>query len=291
MLQASVNNLHEHGVSPIIIVAGYHSEQIRAQMDGYPVEIVINPQYEKTEMIHSLILGYKALHSRCEYVLIQPGDRPIYSPAALISLLSSEGRILKPVYRGVSGHPIRIETALLGQLLSYPSATSLKERISILAQPAHVVLAEDEGILMNQSSIGEYRKLLHYNACSGGPFSDLHLHCRVSFRVKDIVIDEALIQLLEIIGVTRSLHQACTDLHISYTKAWRLLRSVEDRLGFALINRKVGGSCGGSSSLTIKAEKLIEQYRRINDELQAKSTEVSVTYRSQITQLFSPDDL
>jgi len=52
---------------------------------------------------------------------------------------------------------------------------------------------------------------------------------------------------------------------MSYSKAWRLIRTLEQRLGFALIERKVGGQSGGGSQVTPRGKDLInhyEQFRR-----------------------------
>ena len=53
-------------------------------------------------------------------------------------------------------------------------------------------------------------------------------------------------------GVERagSLRKAATELGMSYNKAWRILHAAEQRLGFALLDRSVGGSLGGGSHLT-----------------------------------------
>jgi len=72
-------------------------------------------------------------------------------------------------------------------------------------------------------------------------------------------------ELLRRVEVTRSLHQAANQMGMSYSKAWRLIQTLEERLGFALIERKVGGQSGGGSQVTPRGKDLInhyEQFRR-----------------------------
>ncbi len=57
----------------------------------------------------------------------------------------------------------------------------------------------------------------------------------------------ALLRRVEKMG---SLHQAAKQMGMSYSKAWRLIRTLEERLGFALLERKVGGPSGGGSQVT-----------------------------------------
>ncbi len=50
---------------------------------------------------------------------------------------------------------------------------------------------------------------------------------------------------------------------MSYNKAWRILHAAEERLGFALLDRSVGGSLGGGSHLTPEAQDLMSRYRAV----------------------------
>jgi len=68
-----------------------------------------------------------------------------------------------------------------------------------------------------------------------------------------------------LMGVERagSLRKAAQDLGMSYNKAWRILHAAEERLGFALLDRNVGGSLGGGSRLTPEARDLTERYQAV----------------------------
>jgi molybdate transport system regulatory protein len=74
-------------------------------------------------------------------------------------------------------------------------------------------------------------------------------------------------QLLKGIEKTGSLHQAALSLKMSYRKAWVTLRSMENRLGFALIERKVGGQAGGGSHLTQEGQRLVNHYEAFRGEV------------------------
>ncbi len=58
-----------------------------------------------------------------------------------------------------------------------------------------------------------------------------------------------------------SLRKAAQELGMSYNKAWRILHAAEERLGFALLDRSVGGSLGGGSHLTSEAHDLVARYQ------------------------------
>src|SRR4030067_3853630 len=73
--------------------------------------------------------------------------------------------------------------------------------------------------------------------------------------------------LLQGIAKTGSLRQAAREMGMSYRKAWGSLRECEKKLGFTLIERKVGGSSGGYSKITPSGHELMKHYGQFCDEI------------------------
>jgi len=69
-------------------------------------------------------------------------------------------------------------------------------------------------------------------------------------------------------GIERngSLRTAAMEMGMSYNQAWRLIKKLEDNLGFPLLEKKVGGRSGGGSVLTKNAKLLIIRYTRFKRE-------------------------
>ena len=76
-------------------------------------------------------------------------------------------------------------------------------------------------------------------------------------------------RLLDGVERTGSLRRAAAELGMSYNKAWRILHAAEQRLGFALLDRSVGGTLGGGSRLTPQAQDLMSRYRAVRAEVDA----------------------
>ena len=74
-------------------------------------------------------------------------------------------------------------------------------------------------------------------------------------------------QLLRGVERTGSLHRAAEEMGMAYSKAWKLLRTVEQRLGFPLLDRKVGGLSGGGSRMTRQAKEFMVRYGRFREEV------------------------
>ena len=82
------------------------------------------------------------------------------------------------------------------------------------------------------------------------------------------VFGDGPFELLKRVEQTDSLHQAAHQMGMSYSKAWCLIRSLEQRLGYHLIERKVGGTSGGGSWITPEARTLMNQYERFRKEVE-----------------------
>jgi len=75
-------------------------------------------------------------------------------------------------------------------------------------------------------------------------------------------------ELLKRAENTGSLHQAANQMGMSYSKAWCLIRTLEKRLGFTLLERKVGGVSGGGSQVTRKARDFMNRYERFHKDVE-----------------------
>ncbi|MDL2325228.1 LysR family transcriptional regulator [Ruminococcaceae bacterium OttesenSCG-928-A16] len=77
--------------------------------------------------------------------------------------------------------------------------------------------------------------------------------------------------LLAQIEATASLRKATIETGISYTKALRMLRKMEQELGFAVVASAKGGSTRGGTTLTPKGKQLLQTYTEVQHQLQAEA--------------------
>ena len=76
-------------------------------------------------------------------------------------------------------------------------------------------------------------------------------------------------RLLRNVERTGSLWKASAEMGMSYSKAWRLMRNLEKRLDFPLLERHVGGASGGGSFITPQARDLLDRYEKFREDVQA----------------------
>lgn len=96
------------------------------------------------------------------------------------------------------------------------------------------------------------------------------LHYKVWLeRDGDIILGDGLNSLLGGVAREGSISRAASSMGLSYREAWGRVKSAEKRLGFRLLNKRVGGVAGGGTSLTTEAVWLLERYRRFRVEVDA----------------------
>lgn len=91
----------------------------------------------------------------------------------------------------------------------------------------------------------------------------MHLAYKIWLDYRGRAFGDGPARLLDGVERAGSLRKASSELGMSYNKAWRILHAAEQRLGFALLDRSVGGSLGGGSQLTPQAQDLLNRYRAL----------------------------
>ncbi len=85
-------------------------------------------------------------------------------------------------------------------------------------------------------------------------------------------------RLLEGVKRTGSLQKAAAEMGMAYSKAWKLMRGLEEEWGFPLLIRQAGGSNGGGSSLTDEAEELLTRYEAMLREIHQAAQAAFIKY-------------
>lgn len=77
------------------------------------------------------------------------------------------------------------------------------------------------------------------------------------------VFGEGPLMLLKKVEELGSLRQAAMSMGMSYSKAWKIMKQIEEELQIQLINRKIGGVAGGGSTITREAKDFINKYESL----------------------------
>lgn len=90
-----------------------------------------------------------------------------------------------------------------------------------------------------------------------------------------IVFGQGPMELLTRVKKLGSLSKAASSMKMSYSKAWNLINRIETELGYKLLEKRVGGVSGGSSTLTKEGESFIDKFNYIEAELKKTMEKLS----------------
>lgn len=82
----------------------------------------------------------------------------------------------------------------------------------------------------------------------------------LKLRTNRIFFGPGVVELLQRISQTGSLNTAAKQMRMSYNKAWRMIKKAEEELGYPLIDKSVGGSNGGGSTVTVHGKRLTAKF-------------------------------
>ena len=97
----------------------------------------------------------------------------------------------------------------------------------------------------------------------------MDIRIRLWFEEKnEVLFGDGRLQLLEAVERAGSLAAAARELNMSYRAAWGRLHASEDRLGFALVQRKDEGR--RAMELTPAAKEIMAKYSKLKDLVQGQ---------------------
>lgn len=93
-------------------------------------------------------------------------------------------------------------------------------------------------------------------------------HLRIEIG-PDAIIGPGKADLLDAIAATGSIAAAGARLGMSYARAWRLAREMNDGFSAPLVERTRGGAGGGGAVLTPLGGRVLAAYRRMQGKAEA----------------------
>lgn len=243
------------GLFPIVVVVGYHAEDIEHQLSDYGVIFIRNEDYENTKKFDSVKMGLKYMKDRCDKIVYTPVNVPMVTPDTIQKMVQLDKTLIVPSYHGHTGRPVLLDRRILPDIINYEGPGGLKGAIDNFSDVRTFMEVEDEGVIHTTDDIKRLEQLVpEYNKQIAHPF------LRINLERESMFFDARSRLLLVQIQETHSVREACSRMAVSYSKAWTMLNKLEDELGYAVVERIHGGHRGGNTYLTKKGEEFLERY-------------------------------
>lgn len=111
------------------------------------------------------------------------------------------------------------------------------------------------------------------------------LYLRLAVEGRDSFFGPGPQQLLLSIRARGSVAGACQVMGISYSKGRKMIRDMEQELGFSLVDRVQGGPNGGSARLTQRGETFLENFARYEQAVEEYAAEIFEDYFGEMEEL------
>ncbi len=255
LVERVVVNFQRAGIKDIVVVTGYQAERVEKTLHHFGVTFLKNEDYKTTQMMDSAKIGLAYLRDRCDQVFFCPVDVPLFKEKTVRSMREQEGQVVYPVCQEHLGHPVRIGSSLIPSILAYLGDNGLKGALDSLRTDRVYLPVKDEGILIDVDTQEDYQHLLElHNTELMRPQIKVRLTGQKPF------FGPGMVTLLREINSTESVREACAKTGISYSKAWTMIHTAEDELGYKVVERQPGGRNGGAAYVTQKGKKLLRLF-------------------------------
>jgi molybdenum cofactor cytidylyltransferase len=149
------------GLSPVVIVAGAHTAELRAAVADLPVTLIHNPDWEAGQST-SVRRGLRALPDTIGSAVFLLADQP-HIPIELVKALTDQhaqglAPIVAPLIDGRRGNPVLFDRATFADLQSL--AGDVGGRAVFATHPMAYVPWHDASLLLDVDTPEDYRRLL-----------------------------------------------------------------------------------------------------------------------------------
>ncbi|TSA48520.1 MAG: molybdenum cofactor cytidylyltransferase [Deltaproteobacteria bacterium] len=166
LLRHVLENLIHSNADEIILVLGHEAEAIRKSLTEFQIKIVINPDYQQG-MASSLRQGLLAMNPTSEAFLVLLADQPGIGPEIMNHMIrefqqaNPKRGIVRPVYRGLRGHPVLISVRYLQEALQLRGDVGARQILMNHPEDILEIDVDQDGILKDIDTPEEYQKYMN----------------------------------------------------------------------------------------------------------------------------------
>jgi molybdenum cofactor cytidylyltransferase len=163
LLQHVLESLINSNADDIILVLGHETDRIRKSLPALQIKIVINPDY-KQGMASSLRQGLLAMDPRSEAFLVCLADQPGIGPEIMNNMIREfqqadpKRGIVRPVYRGLRGHPVLIGAQYLQEALQLQGDVGARQILMNHPEDILEIDVDKDVVLKDIDTPEEYQK-------------------------------------------------------------------------------------------------------------------------------------
>lgn len=240
VIKREIAALRKAMLSPIAVFAGCQKEVLKNYLSHHNLLFIEDEAYQENNREKALQTSLEAARQWMNRVIVVPVEYPAFS-ARTLQVLQECKKSTIPVYRGQMGWP-RL-------YVLQDDAQEEPERLPVEDPGILLSLLEPDGIEQAQQYLKAQRST-----------NELRCKTKVILTKEEDFFGPGIYRLLKLIDENGSIQAAAAKMHMSYSKAWKMVNKTEKEMGFPFLNRCNGGKSGGSSTLTEEGKLFIQRY-------------------------------
>ena len=272
MIKKQIATLRKAGLSSLVVLTGYQHEALERHLAHLSVTCLFHPHFRDNDPILSLqeacrqLFENQAGEEKEKSLLVLPVDAPLFSPDTVKDLLSEPGDAVIPVSSDREGVPVVLRGAAIKCLVHAKGGEKLTDFLRENECSLSCMETEDEGCFLRYHSPEDYERMQKY-AADQKTANSLTFHCKISLQKQEDFFGPGTACFLNMVDSKGSMLAACEEMHMSYSKGWKMVRQVEEQMGFPFLIRQTGGKDGGSSKLTEEGRDFVKRYLALQADL------------------------
>ncbi|WP_370674591.1 DVU_1551 family NTP transferase [Pleomorphomonas sp. PLEO] len=157
-----IATITEAAIGKAYVVVGNEAARMVPVVEAHGAVAVFNAAFAEG-MMSSIKAGIAALPETVEGAMILPVDIPLVRAGTLAQIARSVGEgeafVLRPTFRGQSGHPPFIRRQLFAEILAAPAEVTLRDILERHQRHAQSIPVIDSGVLRDMDYSDDYRRL------------------------------------------------------------------------------------------------------------------------------------
>ena len=264
LIKKAITTLRQAGISPIVVITGFQAEVLERHIAHHGTVCVANPAYEESDWFSSMKHGLPEVAASCDQILVVSADTPLYGVETVERLMNAPeaADLLVPTWEGEAGFPLLLRERSMTCLLDASKEIKSYEKLQGCGLNVVQIPVEDRGICLQVHSQKDYEIAQQY-AKEVRDANALRFDVKVYLKKSGDFFGPGVARFLLKVEEKGSMLAACQEMNMSYSKGWKMVKAVEDEMGFPFLIRQTGGSSGGSSRLTEEGREFIRRYQAL----------------------------
>ena len=270
-LQRLILTFKEANISPIVVVSEEKEVSAIQKHIMKMGAICLGGKNGENDKLEFAKYGIQFLNNICRRIFITPVNIPLFSSHTVMELMKIEKIAVVPSFKKKAGHPLLIEKQAYSSILRYKGENGIRGALNSEAMQRSFFEVDDEGVVLNLLVEEKKVQQFYKNKYDGEQNRVL-----VSLRLakENIFFGAGTAELLELINYEQSVRMASSLMGISYSKAWKMIKKMEEGAGCMMVRCQQGGKDGGKAELTENAVLLLKKYRLFEKRLKEEADKI-----------------